>query len=77
MIAEIVDKPPLLAALHEAMDLLDGIIAESGNPRVVERCRWAKNETVKAAAYHGYGAFSGRIAVMCVVRYGESVGGNL
>ena len=51
MIAELVDKPPLLAALHDAMDRLDAVIAESSNPRVVERCRWAKNETVKAAAY--------------------------
>ena len=47
------DKPPLLPIVHEAMDLLDIVIRDTGNPRVRERAVWSRNKAAKAATFLG------------------------
>lgn len=54
----VVDRPPLLPIVHEALDLLDIAIRDSGNPRVVERLVWARNDAAKAAGFLGSPRFT-------------------
>ena len=57
-----VEKVPLVHVIHEALDLLDIVIRESGSDAVRERAVWARNDAVKAAALLGSPRFTAKSA---------------